>query len=44
MYYNFNDDITLNKPSNNYYNDTYNITKNKYLFNTADNQYFTKNE
>ena len=26
-YYNFNDDITLNKTSNNYYNDTYNITK-----------------
>ena len=25
--YNFNDDTTLNKTSNNYYDDTYNITK-----------------
>ena len=41
-YYNFNDDITLNKTSNNSYNDTYNISKNNNLFNITDNQYFTK--
>ena len=28
-YFNFNDDITLNKTSTIYSNDTYNITKNK---------------
>ena len=41
-YYNFNDDITLNKTSNNSYNDTYNITKNNNLFNITDNNYYTK--
>ena len=39
-YYNFNDDITLNKTSNIYYNDTYNITKKHSLYNVTDNQYF----
>ena len=28
-YYNFNDDITLNKASNSYSNDTYNIIETK---------------
>ena len=38
-YYNFNDDIALNKTSNNYYNDTYNITNNNNnTFDTTDNQ------
>ena len=36
-YYNFNDDITLNKTSNNYSNDTYNIIKTNNTFNTTDN-------
>ena len=43
MFYNFNDDITLNKTSNSYSNDTYNITNNNNLFDITDNQYFTKN-
>ena len=41
-YYNFNDDITLNKTSNNYSNGTYNITKKNNLSNATDNQFFTK--
>ena len=41
-YYNFNGDITLNKTSNNYSNDTYNIIKTNHTFNTTGNQYFTK--
>ena len=32
----------MNKTSNSYYNDTYNITKNNSLYNVTDNQYFTK--
>ena len=39
-YYSFNDDIALNKTSNNYSNDTYKITRNSNTFNTTDNQYF----
>ena len=42
-YYSFNDDITLNKTSTDYSNDTYNITKNTYLFDITDNQYVTQN-
>ena len=41
-YYNSNDEITLNKTSNNYPNDTYNLIKTNDTFNTADNHYFTK--
>ena len=33
-YYNLNDDITPNKTSNSYSNDTYNVTKNNNLFNS----------
>ena len=43
-YYNFNDDITLNKTSSTSYNDTCNITKHNNLFNITDNRcIFTKN-
>ena len=42
MCHNFNGGTTLNKTSNNYSNDTYNITKNNNFFNTTDNQCFTK--
>jgi len=41
-YYNFIDDVTINKTSNNEYNDTYNITKNINLFNITDNNYNIK--
>lgn len=41
-YYNFIDDVTINKTSNNSYNDTYNITKNINLFNITDNNYNIK--
>ena len=41
-YYNFNGDITLNKTSNNYSDDTYSIIKTNNTFNSADSQYFTK--
>ena len=40
--YNFNDDITLNKTSNNYSNDTYNLIITNNIFNTTDNQYITQ--
>ena len=41
-YYNFNDDITLNKTSNNYSNDTINLTKTNRLLNVIDNNYYTR--
>ena len=41
-YYNFNDDITLNKTSNNYSNDTYNMIKRDSLYNATGNNYYTK--
>ena len=41
-YCNSNGDITLNKTSNNYPNDTYNIIKANYTFNPTDNNYYNK--
>ena len=41
-YYNFNGDITLNKTSNKYSNDTYSMVKTNNAFNTTDNRYSTK--
>ena len=40
--YNFNDNITLNKASINYSNDTCDTIKTNSTFNATDNQYFTK--
>ena len=41
-YYNFNDNITLNKASNTYSNDTCNKIKTNNTFNTTGNKYCTK--
>jgi hypothetical protein len=41
-YYNFTNDVVINKHSTINSNDTYNITKNNSSYNVTDNQYFTK--
>ena len=41
-YYNVNDDITLNKTSHSYSNDTVNLTKTNRLLNITDYNYYTE--
>ena len=41
-YYNFTNDVVINKHNTINTYDAYNITKNNNLFNTTDNDYYTK--
>ena len=41
-YYNCTNDVVINKHNTINTNDTYNISKTNNIFNTTDNQYFTK--
>ena len=42
-YYNYNNDVFINKHNTINTNDTYSITKNNSLYNVTDSNYYTKN-
>ena len=43
-YYNYHNDVFINKHNTINTNGTYNITKNNSLFNITGNNYYTKNQ